>query len=241
MCQVCISGGCSQEPWLKAGYGDSTWLWKSQVRTCMQKKDVRRQLTGAMPEARRILEEGQWAMPTPSVAHCLVSASFRQQQCANHTSSLSHPTFLQVLITALQHSVDINTASINLYEVIFLWNWGYSGVTMLSKRRGCSPFLCSDNRIWLWLQHDCALYWLWSHEEVAVIGAGCMSHKFVLARLAGFGHLGKGSKTSKWQKSDVKMSVQTFCRCPLMLTVQHVRDSTDITACNKRCCSKNCK
>lgn len=52
-------------------------------------------LTGAMPDARRMLEEGQWAMPTPSCAHCLVSESSSMQQWANQTSSLSHPTRLQ--------------------------------------------------------------------------------------------------------------------------------------------------
>lgn len=53
------------------------------------------ELTGAMPDARRMLEEGQWAMPTPSSAHCLVSASSSMQQWANQTSSLSQPTRLQ--------------------------------------------------------------------------------------------------------------------------------------------------
>lgn len=50
--------------------------------------------TGAMPEARRMLLEGQCAMPRPLEAYSWQSASSRQQQCANHASSLSHPTSL---------------------------------------------------------------------------------------------------------------------------------------------------
>ena len=49
-----------------------------------------------MPDLRRMFEEGQWAMPTPASDHCFVSSSFRQQQWANQTSSLSQPTRLYI-------------------------------------------------------------------------------------------------------------------------------------------------
>lgn len=51
--------------------------------------------TGAMPEPRRRLEEGQCATPSPHSWNCLRSASSSMQQCANQQSSLSHPTRLR--------------------------------------------------------------------------------------------------------------------------------------------------
>ena len=50
--------------------------------------------TGAMPEAKRMLLWGQWAMPRPLDAYSSQSSSSRQQQCANQASSWSHPTSL---------------------------------------------------------------------------------------------------------------------------------------------------
>ena len=69
--------------------------WQQQQWQCWR-------LTGAMPDLRRMFEEGQWAIPTPASAHCFVSASFRQQQWANQTSSLSQPT--RLYIHMLTHS-----------------------------------------------------------------------------------------------------------------------------------------
>ena len=51
--------------------------------------------TGAMPEARRMLLEGQCAMPRPFALYSSQSASSRQQQCAYQASLLSHPTSLK--------------------------------------------------------------------------------------------------------------------------------------------------
>mmetsp|Transcript_23954 Transcript_23954/g.52417 ORF Transcript_23954/g.52417 Transcript_23954/m.52417 type:complete len:211 (-) Transcript_23954:253-885(-) len=51
-------------------------------------------LTGAMPDAKRLLEEGQWATPMPSCANSAISSSFTMQQCANQQSPLFHPTVL---------------------------------------------------------------------------------------------------------------------------------------------------
>ena len=57
--------------------------------------------TGAMPEPRRRLEEGQCAMPSPQLANCFRSASSSMQQCANQQSSLSQPTRLHTGTSAV--------------------------------------------------------------------------------------------------------------------------------------------
>ena len=48
--------------------------------------------TGAMPEASRMLDEGQWATPVPVRASSGISAAFTHTACACHTSSPTQPS-----------------------------------------------------------------------------------------------------------------------------------------------------
>src|SRR5260370_27966825 len=49
-------------------------------------------LTGAIPDARRMFEQGQCATPHPVLAICLISSTSTQTAWANQTSSPSQPS-----------------------------------------------------------------------------------------------------------------------------------------------------